>query len=86
LHYKITVKGRVQGVFFRASAKEKAEELGLAGFVKNEPDGNVYIEVQGTRVEDLIAWIKGGGPQLARVDEVIIEEGQVQPFNRFKIR
>ena len=43
----IVVRGRVQGVFFRASAAEKAAELRLAGFVRNEPDGSVYMEAEG---------------------------------------
>lgn len=85
MHFKITVKGRVQGVFFRASTKKKAEELALTGFVKNEPNGDVYIEVQGTRVEELIAWIKEGGPQMARVDDLIIEEAKGQSFIEFEI-
>ncbi len=41
--FRIKVTGRVQGVFFRASTKEKAEELGINGWVRNEPDGSVLI-------------------------------------------
>ncbi len=86
MHYQITVIGRVQGVFFRASTKEKAKELRLVGFVKNEANGNVYIEVQGARVEELIVWIKEGGPKMARVDDTIIEEAKGQSFIEFKIK
>ncbi len=86
MHYKITVKGLVQGVFFRASTQEKAEELELTGFVKNEPNGDVYLEAQGDRVEELIEWIKAGGPKLGRVDEAKISEGKGQMFIGFKIR
>jgi len=46
-HVNITVKGRVQGVGFRYSAMEAAEELGIKGFVRNMPDGSVYIEAEG---------------------------------------
>ena len=86
MHYKITVKGLVQGVFFRASTQEKAEELDLVGFVQNELNGDVYLEAQGDRVEELITWIKAGGPEMARVDEAIISEGKGQMFLGFKIK
>lgn len=86
MHYKILVKGRVQGVFFRASTKEKADDLDLSGFVQNEPNGDVYMEVQGKAADDLIDWIKAGGPKMAKVDDVIISEGKGQMFLGFKIR
>jgi acylphosphatase len=44
--FSIRVNGRVQGVFFRASTKEVADQLGVRGFVRNEPDGKVYIEAE----------------------------------------
>jgi len=46
-HLNIRVSGKVQGVFFRASTKEQADQLGVKGFVRNEPNGDVYIEVEG---------------------------------------
>lgn len=85
MHYKILVKGRVQGVFFRVSTREKAEELNLVGFIKNESNGDVYLEAQGDEVDELIDWIKAGGPQMARVDETIVSEGEGQMFVGFKI-
>jgi acylphosphatase len=51
-HFNIRISGRVQGVFFRASTKAKAEELGISGFVQNEPDGSVYIEAEGEEATD----------------------------------
>ncbi|MEZ5066975.1 MAG: acylphosphatase [Bacteroidia bacterium] len=56
--YAITVSGKVQGVFFRKFTKEKAVESGLNGFVRNQNDGSVYIEVTGeeTVLEDFIQW------------------------------
>ncbi len=86
MHYKITIKGRVQGVFFRASTQEKAEELGLSGFVRNESNGDVYLEAQGEHIDKLVDWIKAGGPKMARVDEAIISEGEGQMFVGFKIQ
>lgn len=67
----ITVRGRVQGVWFRASTKNEAVRLGLTGTVRNQPDGSVYIEAQGPshQIESLIVWCHKG-PELARVDEV----------------
>ena len=55
---EITVRGKVHGVFFRASAKIKADELGLWGWVKNEPDESVVIWVEGPEqmVLQMIDW------------------------------
>jgi acylphosphatase len=48
-HVSIRISGKVQGVFFRASTKGKAEQYGINGFVRNEKDGSVYIEAEGRR-------------------------------------
>ena len=45
---KIKIYGRVQGVWFRESAKKKAGELNISGWARNEADGSLYVEVQGT--------------------------------------
>jgi acylphosphatase len=60
----IIVHGRVQGVWFRAGTKEKADELGLFGWVKNQPEGTVEIHVEGekTQLEKFIAWCRKGTP------------------------
>ena len=60
----ITVHGRVQGVWFRAGTKEKAEELGLTGWVMNRPNGTVEIHAQGekSQLENFIAWCRQGTP------------------------
>jgi acylphosphatase len=69
------VYGKVQGVFFRASTQEKAEELGLTGFVKNEKDGSVYLEAEGdlAGLSKLEQWVQKG-PEKAQVEKVEIEE------------
>ena len=87
-HYNIIVKGRVQGVFFRVSTQREASRLGLTGFVRNESDGNVYLEVEGEQAEidKLIAWIRKGGPPRGWVNDVDIETGELESFNRFEIR
>ncbi|WKZ59106.1 MAG: acylphosphatase [Cyclobacteriaceae bacterium] len=70
----ILVRGKVQGVFYRASTVTKAQQLGVNGFVRNESDGSVYIEAEGDegKINELIAWCRIGPPR-ARVDEVLVE-------------
>jgi acylphosphatase len=67
----LVVRGRVQGVFFRASAQREARRLGLTGWVKNRPDGPVELFAEGEEDElkELIAWANRG-PSAARVDRV----------------
>jgi acylphosphatase len=86
-HYNITVSGRVQGVFFRVSTQKEAIRLGLMGFVRNEHDGNVYLEVEGEQeiIEKLIRWIRLGGPPRGEVNDVEIGEGDLVNFNSFQI-
>jgi len=83
----ITVAGKVQGVFYRASCKEKAIELGIKGFVRNEPDGKVYIEAEGRDelLDQFVSWCNEG-PRMARVDQIDVEEGEVKNFTSFEIR
>ena len=81
------VRGRVQGVFFRASAQREARRLGLTGWVKNRPDGRVEILAEGEEegLKDLIAWA-GHGPTAARVEGVDTRwRGFVGDFSDFRI-
>jgi acylphosphatase len=82
----IIVKGKVQGVFYRASAKEKAEELTLTGWVKNTPDGAVEIMVSGKEeeVRQFIDWCLQG-PPMARVSEVIDSKVNEAIFDSFTV-
>ena len=84
---KITVTGRVQGVWYRASTEQKARELGLTGYVKNEPDGSVYIEAEGDEpaLDALLAWCRQG-PPLARVENLHTETGERQHYQGFEQR
>jgi acylphosphatase len=68
---RVLISGRVQGVWFRASAEEVARELGLAGFVRNLPDGRVEAAFEGNDadVDRAVAWCWEGPPH-AHVDEV----------------
>jgi len=71
---KVTVTGRVQGVFFRQSTRDKARSLGLAGWVRNTDEGSVELEARGPKdsLEELIAWCRTG-PPAASVAAVEIE-------------
>ena len=84
-HLNIKIYGQVQGVFFRVSAKEKAEELNIAGFVRNEPDGPVYVEAEGEKesLDEFLQWCKNG-PEGAKVDKVEVAEGSLKNFSEFK--
>ena len=86
-HYNIRVSGRVQGVFYRASTRDKAKELGLSGWVRNEPDGTVYVEAEGSKeaLDQLIDWWKQGPPR-AKVENVHYEVGEVVGFGGFEVR
>ena len=86
-HTILRISGKVQGVFFRASTKSKADELGINGFVRNESDGSVYAEAEGTpeQIEALVKWCHQGPPH-AQVTEVKVNSGQLQHFKKFEIR
>lgn len=84
----LSIRGRVQGVFFRATARKHARKLGIVGFVQNRPNGTVHLVGEGKRdnLEQLIAWCRKG-PPLARVDEVTVEwEEPKGAFAQFRIR
>jgi acylphosphatase len=68
---RVRISGRVQGVFFRASCARRADELGLSGWVRNRPDGDLEAVFEGPEqaVEDILAWCREGPPD-ARVDRV----------------
>jgi len=68
---QIIVRGRVQGVYFRASTQREARRLGLCGWVRNRPDGCVEIVAEGeeTQIRELYGWAQKG-PGAARVERV----------------
>ena len=67
----VFISGRVQGVWFRESTRRRAEELGLAGWVRNLPDGRVeaLFEGEASAVRRAVDYIREG-PVHARVDQV----------------
>ena len=84
---QITISGRVQHVGFRYSAQQVANQLGLTGFVKNLPNGNVEIEVSGTieQLDKLEQWCFKG-PTLAKITNVFITKIPYIKFQNFSIK
>lgn len=85
-HFSIHVSGKVQGVFFRASTQEKANELSIKGFVRNERDGSVFIEAEGDedQLHAFVKWCKQG-PRMAEVTSCKVEEGVLKNYTSFTI-
>jgi acylphosphatase len=86
-HLNIRVSGRVQGVGFRYSAVQIARSFGIKGFIRNEPDGSVYIEAEGEEagIELFLDWCRKG-PGHGRVDKVISTDSNAQGFEDFQVR
>ena len=81
------VSGHVQGVFFRQETKQRAQTLGLVGWVKNLPDGRVEVMASGeaAQVDQLHAWLRHG-PTLAHVSNLESDEVEYKAFACFTIR
>ncbi len=84
---RATVRGNVQGVGFRYSTEERANELGVLGWVRNEDDGTVLVHAEGPdeKVDALVDWL-GDGPPGAEVDELDFEPGKVEGHEQFAVR
>ncbi|MEK7153442.1 MAG: acylphosphatase [Patescibacteria group bacterium] len=70
-HLKIRVTGKVQGVYFRDTARAQATNMGIHGLARNEPDGSVYIEAEGPdeALKKFLAWCHEGSRE-AVVEDV----------------
>jgi len=81
------VSGKVHGVWYRASTQEKAQELGLTGWVRNLSDGRVEVLACGEeeQVESLYAWLQHG-PDLASVDSVSREDISLEEHSSFVVQ
>ena len=84
---KVVVSGRVQGVFFRAEAAERARKLGLGGYVRNASDGRLEAEFEGDEhdIDAVVQWCRDG-TVLARVENVEVTEIDPKGDNEFRIR
>lgn len=87
---RIIVSGRVQGVGFRFAAKQSAQEHGLVGWVHNNMNGTVEMEVAGDKekVEQFLADVKAGFNRFIRVENIKLEttEKTVNDFKDFSIK
>jgi acylphosphatase len=70
----LLISGRVQGVWYRGSTKQQADDLGLTGWVRNCPSGQVEVVVEGAdaAIDKLISWCRTG-PSMAQVTDVRID-------------
>ncbi|WP_312134511.1 acylphosphatase [Sphingobacterium sp.] len=86
-HLNVLVKGKVQGVYFRASTKAVADQLGVKGFVLNQPDGTVYLEAEGDAMAlDFLLDFCNEGPYDAEVEAVeVIETTELKHFKNFEV-
>jgi acylphosphatase len=84
----IIVHGRVHGVFFRDTTMRRARDLGLAGTVRNLPDGTVEIVAQGplSALDDLVKWAHEGSPAAVVTDVQTSYEKPVSGMSGFEVR
>lgn len=82
----LRIRGRVQGVYYRGSAQDEAERLGIAGFAHNEPDGSVSAFAQGedAAVDAFISWCRRG-PSSAHVTSVDVREESPREMKSFRV-
>ncbi len=86
-HLDIKIYGQVQNVSFRYYARDKAQELGIKGFVRNEPDNSVYIEAESDEdtLNKFLAWCRKG-PRWAKVKNVETRESEeIKGYEDFTI-
>ena len=83
----VRVSGRVQNVTYRDSTREQAERLGVAGWVRNLPDGSVEaaLEAREAVIDELLGWMRDG-PLLARVDELVVTGAPPEGDTTFEVR
>ena len=84
---RFTIKGRVQGVWFRDSTRKMADSLGLCGHAINLNDGNVEVFACGedAAIQQLADWLQDG-PPMAKVDQVIENDADWQDVKGFEVR
>lgn len=88
MHAKqLRIKGHVQGVFFRVSAKKEADKLGLKGWVMNDTDESVKVHIEGEEgaLEDFARWCNIG-PSTATVKTVDVRPAELENCTEFEVR
>lgn len=85
-HLSIIVTGKVQGVYFRRDTQLEAHKLGVNGTVANQEDGSVIIaaEANDAALKAFVAWCHKG-PELAKVIQVQVTEGELEGFTSFEV-
>ena len=85
---RVVVRGNVQGVFFRASTRDLAQEHDVTGWVRNDPEGTVtaHLEGSGDGVEEVLSWVRSGGPPRARVEGVDTSTVEDEGHTEFRVR
>jgi|GEM_PF-82108 acylphosphatase len=87
MRFCLTIRGRVQGVSFRKYVMQLAQELGVCGFVQNQPDGSVYCEAEGDKHKlEIFMDYCGEGPPMAKVTSVEVETKSPVAYSQFEIR
>ena len=83
---RLLIKGKVQGVFYRATAKDMAKKLGITGWIRNTEEGHVEAMANGSveQIEQFVAWCRRG-PSKAVVGEVLVEPSEDQDFEEFVV-
>ena len=84
---RVVVHGRVQGVFFRDSTRDRAQSAGVAGWVRNCPDGTVEAALEGEdeAVAALVEWMRDG-PRGASVERLEVSEEEPEGLSGFAVR
>jgi acylphosphatase len=87
VRYRVLISGRVQGVFFRDTCRRLAQESGVAGWVRNLPDGRVEAVFEGPddEVRRLVDWVHNG-PRWAVVDEVAVQSEPPEGLAAFLVK
>ena len=85
-HLDIIISGRVQGVFFRATSKAVADQLGVKGTARNFPDGSVVIEAEGDDFSlDLFLELCNKGSDRSVVENVSVTQGEMKNYRNFEV-
>ena len=84
---RVVAHGRVQGVFFRDSTRQRAQAAGVAGWMANRPDGSVEAVFEGEpdAVEKLVAWMHDG-PRGAEVEHLDVDDEEPEGLSGFEVR
>lgn len=84
---RVLISGMVQGVFFRQATAEQARRLGVAGWVRNRPDGRVEAVFEGSQdvVDQIVSWCRDGTPW-SKVEQVEVTAEEPEGLDAFRIR